>query len=91
MDGARLAFGLGPHDLVRHGAVVAAGIDRKSLALDQTGCHADGNNALKDMAKDVALLANMRRVRPYRGENSGPGKECCGELDTQTRNYSIDQ
>jgi hypothetical protein len=28
----------------------------------------------------------MRRARPYRGENSGPGKDRYGELDTQTRN-----
>ena len=30
--------------------------------------------------------AIMRRVHPYRGENSGPGKDIVGELDTQTRN-----
>ena len=30
--------------------------------------------------------AIMRRVYPYRGENSGPGKDDRGELDTQTRN-----
>jgi hypothetical protein len=64
VDGARLALGLGPPDLFRRGAVVAVGIDRKSLALDQTDCHADGKNVLKDMAKDIALLAIMRRVRP---------------------------
>jgi hypothetical protein len=28
----------------------------------------------------------MRRAYPYRGENSGPGKDIVGELDTQTRN-----
>jgi hypothetical protein len=28
----------------------------------------------------------MRRVRPYRGENSGPGKDIVGKLDNQTRN-----
>jgi hypothetical protein len=26
------------------------------------------------------------RARPYRGENSGPGEDDHGELDTQTRN-----
>jgi hypothetical protein len=30
--------------------------------------------------------AIMRRVYPYRGENSGPGKDIVGKLDTQTRN-----
>ena len=30
--------------------------------------------------------AIMRRVHPYRGENSGPGKDIVGKLDTQTRN-----
>src|SRR6476660_8032371 len=27
----------------------------------------------------------MRRAYPYRGENSGPGKDIVGKLDTQTR------
>jgi hypothetical protein len=30
--------------------------------------------------------AIMRRAGPYRGENSGPGKDDRGELDTETRN-----
>ena len=30
--------------------------------------------------------AIMRRVYPYRGENSGPGKDIVGKLDTQARN-----
>ena len=30
--------------------------------------------------------AIMRRACPYRGENSGPGKDIIGKLDTQTRN-----
>jgi hypothetical protein len=30
--------------------------------------------------------AIMRRARPYRGENSGPGEDNSGELDTQIRN-----
>ena len=30
--------------------------------------------------------AIMRRAHPYRGENSGPGKDDRGEFDTQTRN-----
>jgi hypothetical protein len=28
----------------------------------------------------------MRGARPHRGENSGPGKDVRGELDTQSRN-----
>src|SRR5271169_2115048 len=34
----------------------------------------------------ASSYAIMRRARPYRGENSGPGKDDRGELDTQTRN-----
>jgi hypothetical protein len=30
--------------------------------------------------------AIMRRACPYRGENSGPGKDIVGKRDTQTRN-----
>ena len=30
----------------------------------------------------------MRRGRPYRGENSGPGKDIVGKLDTQTPNWA---
>jgi hypothetical protein len=30
--------------------------------------------------------AIMRRAYSYRGENSGPGKDIVGKLDTQTRN-----
>ena len=30
--------------------------------------------------------AIMRRAHPYRGENSGPGRDDRGEFDTQTRN-----
>ena len=30
--------------------------------------------------------AIMRRAHPYRGENSGPGKNIVEKLDTQTRN-----
>jgi hypothetical protein len=32
--------------------------------------------------------AIMRRGRPYRGENSGPGKDIVGKLDTQTPNWA---
>ena len=42
---------------------------------------------------DVALFFadqdggyRLRRAYPYRGENSGPGKDIIGKLDTQTRN-----
>src|SRR5437667_3442491 len=31
----------------------------------------------------------MRRARRYRGENSGPGKDDRGELDTETRNGDV--
>ena len=34
----------------------------------------------------TSSYAIMRRACPYCGENSGPGKERCGELDIQTRN-----
>ena len=34
----------------------------------------------------ASSYAIMRRAGPYRGENSGPGKDGRGELDTQTRN-----
>ena len=34
----------------------------------------------------ASSYAIMRRARPYRGENSGPGKDDRGKLDTQTRN-----
>ena len=34
----------------------------------------------------ASSYAIMRRARPYRGENSGPGKDDRRELDTQTRN-----
>jgi len=34
----------------------------------------------------ASSYAIMRRARPYRGENSGPGKDDRGELDTQTWN-----
>ena len=34
----------------------------------------------------ASSYAIMRRARPYRGENSEPGKDDRGELDTETRN-----
>jgi hypothetical protein len=34
----------------------------------------------------ASSYAIMRRARPYRGENSDPGKDDRGELDTETRN-----
>src|SRR5580700_465578 len=34
----------------------------------------------------ASSYAIMRRACSYRGENSGPGKDDRGELDTQTRN-----
>ena len=34
----------------------------------------------------TSSYAIMRRARPYRGENSGPGKDDREELDIQTRN-----
>src|SRR5262245_20783742 len=33
----------------------------------------------------ASSYAIMRRAGPYRGENSGPGKDDRGELDTETR------
>jgi hypothetical protein len=40
----------------------------------------------REWATPTSSYAIMRRVRPYRGENSGPGKDDRGELDTQIRN-----
>jgi hypothetical protein len=34
----------------------------------------------------ASSYAIMQRAGPYRGENSGPGKDDRGELDTETRN-----
>ena len=34
----------------------------------------------------TSSYAIMRRARPYRGENRGPGKDDREELDIQTRN-----
>src|SRR5262249_35919397 len=34
----------------------------------------------------TSSYAIMRRARPYRGENSEPGRDDHGELDTQARN-----
>src|SRR5712671_1337455 len=34
----------------------------------------------------ASSYAIMRRAGPYRGENSGPGKDDRGELDIETRN-----
>ena len=34
----------------------------------------------------ASSYAIMRRAGPYRGENSGPGKDDRGELDTEARN-----
>ena len=45
----------------------------------------------RDCACNIDLPASsyaiMRRAGPYRGENSGPGKDDRGELDTETRNW----
>src|SRR4030095_9402109 len=35
----------------------------------------------------ASSYAIMRRAGPYRGENSGPGKDDRGELDIETRNH----
>ena len=34
----------------------------------------------------MSSYAIMRRAKPYREENSGPGKDDRGELDAETRN-----
>jgi len=37
----------------------------------------------------ASSYAIMRRAGPYRGENSGPGKDDRGELDSETRNQTL--
>jgi hypothetical protein len=46
-------------------------------------CRDDGVVRSPDFLRAHAI---MRRAGPYRGENSGPGKDDRGELDTETRN-----
>ena len=41
---------------------------------------------VEDEMMIAMLIEDMRRAYPYRGENSGPGKDIVGKLDTQTRN-----
>jgi len=36
--------------------------------------------------REDRLTPSHGRARPYRGENSGPGKDDRGELDIETRN-----
>jgi hypothetical protein len=48
-------------------------------ALNQRDCACNIN-------PPASSYAIMRRAGPYRGENSGPGKDNRGELDTETRN-----
>jgi hypothetical protein len=48
-------------------------------------CARKGDRAF-NIDPPTSSYAIMRRVHPYRGENSGPGKDRRGELDTQTRN-----
>ncbi len=40
-----------------------AGIDRKALALDQSGRHAGGNDTFENVAKDIALPKPMQPVQ----------------------------
>jgi hypothetical protein len=49
------------------------------------GVHSKGDRAF-NIDPPTPSYAIMRRARPYRGENSGPGKERFGELDTKPRN-----
>src|SRR5262249_17243413 len=48
-------------------------------------CTRKGDRAF-NIDPPTSSYAIMRRARPYRGENSGPGKERFGELDTKPRN-----
>ena len=48
-------------------------------------CARKGDRAF-DIDPPTSSYAIMRRARPYRGENSGPGKDGRRELDTETRN-----
>src|SRR5262249_9324540 len=52
-------------------------------ALNQRDCACNCACNIDPPASSYAL---MRRAGPYRGENSGPGKDDRGELDTETRN-----
>jgi hypothetical protein len=47
---------------------------------------ARGGDRAFNIDPPTSSYAIMRRARSYRGENSGPGKDRYGELDTQTRN-----
>jgi hypothetical protein len=42
--------------------------------------------AIATFEPPTSPYAIMRRAYPCRGENSGPGKDIVGKLDTQTRN-----
>src|SRR5260221_1892548 len=52
-------------------------------ALNQRDCAC---NCACNIDPPASSYAIMRRAGPYRGENSGPGKDDRGELDTETRN-----
>jgi hypothetical protein len=51
-------------------------------ALNQRDCAC---NCACNIDPPASSYAIMRRAGPYRGENSGPGKDDRGELDTETR------
>ena len=75
---------------------------RRRAARSKTGKDVRRDAGVGAIALDLAMLdrakrashidppassyAIMRRAGPYRGENSGPGKDDRGELDTETRN-----
>jgi transposase len=66
------------------GKVVPAGTVAVVRSSD-AACARKGDRAF-NIDPPASSYAIMRRACPYRGENSGPGKDDRGELDTQTRN-----
>src|SRR5262245_4158594 len=49
-------------------------------------CELSQRDCASNIDPPASSYAIMRRAGPYRGENSGPGKDDREELDTETRN-----